>query len=182
MPDETKRSPFWFFRHCETFFPKLFLMSPKGPPSIFWYFATEWMLKKPKGSLFFRFSAPWDSSKFSFLSDFRFFQYITTNNFWEIRILCVSMFRFLPKLKKARYFRIFDIISQGSCVLPRKRLRLESYQFWCFVSFQSRRKSTLPELLILYSNWYFWWKKALLEKNFERESLTLWGTFAFCEP
>ena len=45
-----------FFRHCGTFFIKTFFPT-KGPPSIFWSFATEWMLKNPKGSslsVFFR--------------------------------------------------------------------------------------------------------------------------------
>ena len=48
--ERLKRSPpYSFFRHCETFFPKK--ISPKGPPSIFWCFATEGMLKNFKGSL-----------------------------------------------------------------------------------------------------------------------------------
>ena len=42
-----KGPPFDFFRHCATFFT---FFPPKGPPSIFWSFATEWMLKNPKGS------------------------------------------------------------------------------------------------------------------------------------
>ena len=35
------------FRLCETFF-RIFSKSSKDPPSIFWCFAPEWMLKKPK--------------------------------------------------------------------------------------------------------------------------------------
>ena len=46
-----------FFRHCATFFKKFFFTT-KGPPfNFFWSFATEWMLKNPKGSslsVFFR--------------------------------------------------------------------------------------------------------------------------------
>ena len=38
------------FRVCEIF--RNFLKSSKGPPSIFWCFAHEWMLKKPKGPPF----------------------------------------------------------------------------------------------------------------------------------
>ena len=68
------------FRHCATFFKKNFFphenppfrvhlfgtvrlfskktFSPtKTPPSIFWSFATEWMLKNPKGSSLSVFSA-----------------------------------------------------------------------------------------------------------------------------
>ena len=43
-----KGTPLEYFRLWETFFEKK--ISPKGPPSIFWYFQTEWMLKNPKGS------------------------------------------------------------------------------------------------------------------------------------
>ena len=40
------------FRLCEFFFEN-FLMSSKGPPfNLFWYFATEWLLKNLKGPLF----------------------------------------------------------------------------------------------------------------------------------
>ena len=42
------KGPFQFFRHCVTFFEFFF---SKGSPFIFfWSFATEWMLKNPKGS------------------------------------------------------------------------------------------------------------------------------------
>ena len=47
-----KGSPFNFFGTM-TLFPKNFYMSLKCPPSFFWYFATEWMLKKTKGFLLF---------------------------------------------------------------------------------------------------------------------------------
>ena len=40
-----------FFRICETFF-RNFFKSSSGPLSIFWSFATEWMLRKPKGPPF----------------------------------------------------------------------------------------------------------------------------------
>ena len=47
-----QRIPLSAFRHCETFFLKLF--SPKGPPSVCLIFTTEWVFKIPKGSpLFF---------------------------------------------------------------------------------------------------------------------------------
>ena len=41
-----KGPPFSFFSTLRDFFRKKF---PKVPPSIFWSFATEWMLKNPKG-------------------------------------------------------------------------------------------------------------------------------------
>ena len=45
-----KGPPFYFFRHCETFFwNKIF---PKGSPfNFFCCFASEWMLENPKGSV-----------------------------------------------------------------------------------------------------------------------------------
>ena len=51
-----------FFRHCATFFKKLF--SPRKAPlfNFFWSFATEWMLKNPKGSslsVFWSFATEW---------------------------------------------------------------------------------------------------------------------------
>ena len=49
IPDDTKGSPpLSFLRHCEIFFREK--NSLKGPPSIFWSFATESMLKNTKGS------------------------------------------------------------------------------------------------------------------------------------
>ena len=42
-----------YFRLCETFFRKK--LFPKGPPSFFWSFPTERMLKNPKGSPPFSF-------------------------------------------------------------------------------------------------------------------------------
>ena len=55
-----------FFRHCATFFKKKFFPHESPPPSIFWSFATEWMLKNPKGSTLSVFSALWDFSKKNF--------------------------------------------------------------------------------------------------------------------
>ena len=39
-----------FFRHCETFFNKTNFPTKGSPLQFFWSFATEWMLKNPKGS------------------------------------------------------------------------------------------------------------------------------------
>ena len=55
-----KSPPFQFFSALrDIFFRNFFfeIFSPKGPPCIFWCFATEWMLKNLKGSpllVFFR--------------------------------------------------------------------------------------------------------------------------------
>ena len=46
-----KGPPFRFFRHCATFFQN-FLCTKGSPLHFFWSFATEWMLKNPKGSSF----------------------------------------------------------------------------------------------------------------------------------
>ena len=46
-----------FFRHCATFFKNFF---PHESPLQFFGFATEWMLKNPKGSSLSVFSALWD--------------------------------------------------------------------------------------------------------------------------
>ena len=55
-PDETKGSPLSiFFRHCATFFENFFNVSKESPFRVFWYFATEYMLIKPKGSPFYIF-------------------------------------------------------------------------------------------------------------------------------
>ena len=50
-------SPFSFFRHCETFIPKTFIVFKGSPSNFFWYFATEWMLKMWKGPPFRRASS-----------------------------------------------------------------------------------------------------------------------------
>ena len=41
---------FIFFSALRDFFFRKNNFSPKGPPAIFWCFASEWMLKNPKGS------------------------------------------------------------------------------------------------------------------------------------
>ena len=48
-PDETLGSRWLFSALCD--FSK-FLLSPKGPPSLFWYFSTDWIFKTPKRSPF----------------------------------------------------------------------------------------------------------------------------------
>ena len=45
-----------FFWHCAIFFKETF-STTKGPLQFFWSFATEWMLKNPKGSSLSVFSA-----------------------------------------------------------------------------------------------------------------------------
>ena len=45
------------------FFENFLLKTPKSPPSIFWNFATEWMLKNLKGSPLSQFPALWHFSK-----------------------------------------------------------------------------------------------------------------------
>ena len=55
-----KRSPWNVNFSADTFFDFL-KMSPKVPPfHFFWYFATNWMLKKPKGSTLSHVSALWN--------------------------------------------------------------------------------------------------------------------------
>ena len=57
-----------------------FLMSPKGPPFIFWYFAKERTLKNSRRSLLSDFSALWDFRIFfAFFSNSHFFR-----NFFEV--------------------------------------------------------------------------------------------------
>ena len=48
-----------------------------------WNFSTEWMLEKSQRVPPFTFSALWDYSKFLFLSDIRFSQYISTKTFFR---------------------------------------------------------------------------------------------------
>ena len=70
--NKSQRPPFSnIFRHYETiqnyqfwFFSKYFCMSPKGPLSLFWYFATNWIFEYSKRS---PFSTLWDFSKWWFL-------------------------------------------------------------------------------------------------------------------
>ena len=46
-----KGPPFFnFFRHCETFFAEKKIFPKRSPLQVFCCFATEWMLKNPKGS------------------------------------------------------------------------------------------------------------------------------------
>ena len=89
-------------------------MSPKGPPSIFSSFATEWILKISKGPPFYIFRH-YEIVQFSqFLSDIRFSQYISTNN--SIRIFnTVRIYDVISEVK--RYIRIFDIISELYLIL-----------------------------------------------------------------
>ena len=55
------RLPLKFLIFC--FFSKFFLLkTPKRPPSIFWNFASEWMLKNLKGSPLSQFPALWHFS------------------------------------------------------------------------------------------------------------------------
>ena len=66
VPKSPKGLPFYAFRYYETvqnfnfsFFSKIFLkkfenfLSPKAPLQLIWYFATNWIFKKPKGSPFY---------------------------------------------------------------------------------------------------------------------------------
>ena len=86
-------SPFYFFgtmrlfqnSHFSFFFQKyfqknfrIFLMSPKGLLQFFWYFATNWIFKKPKWSPLSTFSALWDCFK---ILIFRFFSKIFSKKF-----------------------------------------------------------------------------------------------------
>ena len=74
-------SPFPIFRRyetfsahffgCETFF-RNFLTSSKGPPSFFRGFATEWMLKRPKGP------------PFTFFGTTRLLKILIFRFFWKI--------------------------------------------------------------------------------------------------
>ena len=89
-------------------------MSPKGPPSIFSSFATEWILKISKGPPFYIFWH-YEIAQFShFSSDISFSQYITTNN--SIRIFnTVHIFDVISEVK--RYIRTFAIISELYLIL-----------------------------------------------------------------
>ena len=72
-----EKSPFQFFRHCETFFQKVFF-SPKVPLlQFFWWFATEWM-KNLKVSPLVR----------QFGSTFRFFRYRRREYFDTLKCFC----------------------------------------------------------------------------------------------
>ena len=73
-----------FFRHCATFFKKTF--PHESPPPIFWSFATEWMLKNPKGS-----------SLSVFFGIVRFFF-----NFFFIKVVLIH--QYLEILKSFCYF------------------------------------------------------------------------------
>ena len=75
-----KGSPWsFFFRHSDTFFAIFFHQSAK--PSVFWYFAANWMLKKTQSS-HFTFLALWDCFKILiFLSEFDFLEIHPSKNF-----------------------------------------------------------------------------------------------------
>ena len=78
-----KTPPFHFFRHCETFFRKK-NFPQRIPPAFFWCFATEWMLKNPKGSPLSDFFGivrffP-ENENFCFL---RFFHVLRQNGCWK---------------------------------------------------------------------------------------------------
>ena len=58
-------------------------MSPKGPPLIFLIFCNRKIVKNPKWSPFYIFWHNQTVLKFSFLSEIRFSQYISTNDFFN---------------------------------------------------------------------------------------------------
>ena len=73
------------FRLCETFF-RIFSKSSKGPPSIFWCFAPEWMLKKPKGP------------PFTFLGTMKLLKILIFCFFWKFFLKIFEIFRCLRRV------------------------------------------------------------------------------------
>ena len=67
------------------FFLKIFWLNQGALPSIFWNFATEWVLKNPEGSPLLHFLALWHCSKFSgFFENFLMSPKCTPFNFFHI--------------------------------------------------------------------------------------------------
>ena len=83
----TEGSPFHFVRHYENFpffgFFRKFLMSPKGPLCSFFDSLQQNGCKEILESLPFRFFVIETVQKSHFLSDVRFSQYISTDNFFN---------------------------------------------------------------------------------------------------
>ena len=105
------------FRLCETFF-EIFLMSPKSPPFIFFqYFATERMLKIPKGPFFqnFRHYETVQNSRFLFF-------------FENFKRLHSHFFQKLSMSTKGPPFSLLDILQQNDV---KKSQRVPFFQiFW----------------------------------------------------
>ena len=83
----TGRDLWVFFRHCGTFYRKKY--NQKVPLQCFRSFATEWMMKSPKGSPFQFCSSLWDFFKdFVFIKRSPIHQYFHTLksfcNFWAL--------------------------------------------------------------------------------------------------
>ena len=74
------------FRLCGTFF-EFFCLHRVPSINISWYFATEWMLKNPKGSPFLQFSALWDFPKWLF--------FVLKIGVFSVDQHAISEFRFL---------------------------------------------------------------------------------------
>ena len=70
-----------FFRHCAIFFSKKLFSPRKAPLQFFRSFATEWMLKNPKGSslsVYLEFCNRMDVEKFQRVLPFSFFRHCET--------------------------------------------------------------------------------------------------------
>ena len=94
------------FLACATFFKKHFFTT-KGPLHFFWSFATEWMLKSPKGSsfsVFLEFCIRMDVEKSQRVLPFSFFRHCETFFQKNFFIKVVPIHQYLEILKFFYYF------------------------------------------------------------------------------
>ena len=94
----------------------IFLISPKGPPSIFWNFATEWMCKKSQRVPFFQFFWHHETSKYSI--------FVFLRKFFEV--------------SKKFLLQLFDILQRNRCwkisKSPFTVFGVVSFSKWIFLS------------------------------------------------
>ena len=134
-----------FFRHYETsalwdFFSKFFKCPRRVILSIFLIFCNRPNVKNPKGSLFSKFSALWDCSKFSFFVFRNFFQ----------RLLI--FFQKFSRSTKGPPFSLFDILQQNECwKIPKGPFQI----FWHYVKW----------LKFYFSSTYAYYNIAIIKKN-----------------
>ena len=96
-----------FFRHCAIFFSKKLFSPRKAPLQFFRSFATEWMLKNPKGSslsVYLEFCNRMDVEKFQRVLPFSFFRHCETffQIFFSIKV--VPIHQYVEILKSFCYF------------------------------------------------------------------------------
>ena len=153
-----QRAPLTVFFGTVRFFPKIKIF----PPSVFWCFAAEWMLKNPKGSplsVFWCFAAEWmlKNPKGSPLSIFRHCEIFS-------EICFFSEGSPLQLRQKCWQFRKCPLLARQGLALAGPGAPLGPF-FWVCNFFEN-----------------FFFKKFLIFEYCKREYLTLGSLFAIFEP